>query len=231
MICGIISSILLSLIVFEVMESSGKQTARITACIRYGATFMPSPLNGEIIKLSDSEEIVIGYDNYAKYFAFNTCKYILASPALRWILYLISNILPGGGTGAHVVARYFIMDKLLINEIINNNAKQVVILGAGYDSRALRFKNLFNKYNINIFEVDLPSTQFGKKSLLRRHKIQIPSCLTFVSVDFGKDDVKQSLKSSGYDETLQTVFIFEGVAPYLYANEFSNVRYNVHPCL
>ena len=201
------------------MESEGKQTARITACIRYGYSFMPPPLGQEIFNIDDSTNITIGYDQYAQYFALKTCRILLASPVIRWIVYIVSDLVPAGGANGHVIARHIIMDEIIVKEIYENNAKQLVILGAGYDSRALRFQPLFNKYKINVFEVDLPSTQSGKTSLLSYHNIQLPSYLTFVGVDFGKDDIKKSLISNGYQDSLQTVFVFEGVAPYLHAQE------------
>jgi len=170
-----------------------------------------------------STNVTVGHDNYAQFFAFKTCKWLLRSPIIRWILYWISNIVPGGGAYGHVAARHVIIDEVVIQEIIENHAEQLVILGSGYDSRALRFQSIFEQYNINVFEVDLPATQYGKKSLLAQHSIHIPAYLSFVGVDFGKDDITQSLQKNGYQTSKQTVFILEGVAPYLSAQNVSEI--------
>eukprot|EP01084_Bolivina_argentea_P075173 136295_1 len=211
------------LIGWDISRASGKATAKFTALFRYSATFHPSPINGQTIL--NNNQTLIGFDNYAQYFSFQTMKYIFSSPVLRWILYGLTKRLPMnvGGVFGHTIGRHIVMDEIIVNEIKNNNAKQLVIFGAGYDSRALRFKYLITKHNINVFEVDLPSTQFGKKSLLKKNNIKIPKYLTFIGVDFGKDNIRHMLQLNGYDSTKQTVFVFEGVSPYLTAKNVSEV--------
>lgn len=108
-----------------------------------------------------------------------------------------------------------------MHEIESNGAEQLVILGAGYDSRALRFNQLLRHHGIAVFEVDLPATQFWKKSLLKSNGIAVPEYLTFVGVEFGEDDTREIMQKHGYDPTKQTVFIFEGVSMYISSKEFS----------
>ena len=118
-----------------------------------------------------------------------------------------------------VIGRHFVMDEVLVHEIAENGAQQLVILGAGYDSRALRFAPLLTAHGVEVFEVDLASTQREKRAVLQRNNIEIPKHLRFVAVDFGRDDTRQLLVQHGYDAAKQTVFILEGVAPYISAQE------------
>ena len=58
----------------------------------------------------------------------------------------------------------------------------VVILGAGYDTRYYRLQSLQN-YEAKLYEVDAEGSQVSKKSVLRRAMVDC-SHVTFVNVDF-----------------------------------------------
>ncbi len=71
---------------------------------------------------------------------------------------------------------------------LKNDLEQLVILGAGYDSRAYRVYGL--KDGIKIFELDRPAIQHVKKeNLLEIFKI-LPDHVTFVPVDLGMDNLQ-----------------------------------------
>eukprot|EP01084_Bolivina_argentea_P236615 397805_1 len=197
-------------IAYGIRSTRGKGTAKLTACMRYATSF-----------LGDK-----AYDNYAEYFSFRICQWFVPYSIVRWLFYWIVTLPPcrsiGGGFG-HIAARHVIIDNILIEEITQNNAQQLVILGAGYDSRAFRFENMLKKYEIHVFEVDLTSTQSEKKSLLQSNNITIPSYLRFVGVDFAQDNIRELLKRNEYQEAKQTVFIFEGVSMYLHAKDVAKV--------
>lgn len=59
----------------------------------------------------------------------------------------------------------------------------VVILGAGYDTRYYRLESLLNNENAKLYEVDAKGSQVSKKSVLRRAMVDC-SHVTFVNVDF-----------------------------------------------
>ena len=96
---------------------------------------------------------------------------------------------------------------------IDGGLRQLVILGAGYDSRAYRFEDV--KRRIRVFEVDQPATQQLKKGKLREMFQNLPDHVTFVPVDFQTDDLEASLAANGYDPQLPTLFIWEGVTMYI----------------
>ena len=92
----------------------------------------------------------------------------------------------------------------------NSNLRQFVILGAGFDFRAHRLKLL---PNCNIFEVDSEFTQQAKQKALIG--ITLPRKVTYVSCNFSQENFLEKLKSNGFDPSIPTVFIMEGVLNYL----------------
>ena len=89
--------------------------------------------------------------------------------------------------------------------------RQVVILGAGFDTRAYRFEAL---RGIPFFEVDHPATQEAK----RRRVASLPPPLARViwtPVDFERDALEDGLARAGHDPAVPTVWIWEGVVMYL----------------
>jgi methyltransferase (TIGR00027 family) len=88
---------------------------------------------------------------------------------------------------------------------------QVVILGAGLDTRAWRFPALRDAH---VFEVDHPSTQAYK----REHAAALGPPAgphSWVGVDFDRDDLWTALASAGHDPARATTWIWEGVTMYL----------------
>jgi methyltransferase (TIGR00027 family) len=98
-------------------------------------------------------------------------------------------------------------------DAIQNGATQLVILGAGFDTRAYRLTDLL--HNARVFEVDQPSTQEYKMRRIRETGIEVPVNLTYVPVDFRRDKIGDSLRAVGYDSSQVTFFIWEGVTMYL----------------
>jgi methyltransferase (TIGR00027 family) len=86
---------------------------------------------------------------------------------------------------------------------------QVVIIGAGYDDRALRFRTP----DIRFIEVDHPATQDDKRRRLARLGVDVTN-IVFVPVDFEADTVNTKVDQV-LDPTLATTIICEGVLPYL----------------
>ncbi len=118
----------------------------------------------------------------------------------------------GPGSYEYVTARTKFFDDLFIKEV-RKNLPQVVFLGAGYDTRSIRFQNEIGE--TRIFELDVPTTQNLKLKLLKKNKIDKPENITFVPINFDQDDLKQVLLKAGFDDAKKTLFIWEGVTMYL----------------
>jgi methyltransferase (TIGR00027 family) len=95
---------------------------------------------------------------------------------------------------------------------VERGVRQVVILGAGLDTFALRNPH---GARISIFEVDHPATQAWKRQRLAGAELAIPPWLTFVPVDFERDDLRQKLSSAGFQGKCAAFFTWLGVVPYL----------------
>jgi methyltransferase (TIGR00027 family) len=98
-------------------------------------------------------------------------------------------------------------------DALQGGARQVVVLGAGFDSRAYRFRSQLG--DVHFMEVDYGPTQAYKKQRLSEIAEVIPSNVSFVSMDFTKDNLFEQLHNSGYSEQQNTFFLWEGVTYYL----------------
>ena len=93
--------------------------------------------------------------------------------------------------------------------------KQYVMLGAGMDTFAFREEEFLSKYKV--FEVDHPLTQADKLNRIARVGWTMPDNLTFVPVDFTKDDAVEWLIAGGFDPSVKSFFSWLGVTYYLSA--------------
>jgi len=98
-------------------------------------------------------------------------------------------------------------------DAVQNGATQVVVLGAGFDSRAYRFQSQLG--NVRFMEVDYGPTQAYKKRRLGDIVEVIPPNVSFVPMDFTKDNLLDQLRNAGYSEQQNTFFLWEGVTYYL----------------
>jgi methyltransferase (TIGR00027 family) len=100
----------------------------------------------------------------------------------------------------------------LARQAVRDGARQVLLLGAGFDSRPYRLEEL---RDVAVFEVDHPSTQRAKRERLEARLGRLPDNVRFVPVDFEKDDLEAALRHAGFDTGAATVAIWEGVVSYL----------------
>ena len=88
---------------------------------------------------------------------------------------------------------------------------QLVVLGAGFDTRAYR---LPAGSRVRCFEIDEPATQAFKRQVLRDAGIDA-SRVTFVPADFEQDDWMEKLVDAGFDPARRSLFTWESVSMYL----------------
>jgi len=132
-------------------------------------------------------------------------------PARR---FLMRRMFPPG-IYEYILARTKVMDAAFL-EALESRAAQIVLLGAGFDTRALRFASL--NHGTRVIELDAPATQQPKVEILRRKKIPLPQELVFASIDFNKQDLSEVLSKAGYRVGQKTLFLWEGVTMYLSAS-------------
>ncbi|HVX20319.1 MAG TPA: SAM-dependent methyltransferase [Acidimicrobiales bacterium] len=153
----------------------------------------------------------------------------LAASFLAWPLAATRPLarLPGGapalrkfidhrwpGVRSAVVARTRLIDDTL-DSLDDGQLAQLVILGAGFDSRPYRLDRL---RTVPVFEVDHPDTQREKRRRLARALGEVPGNVTFVPTDFNLGDLSHRMAAAGYRPSAPTVFLWEGTTNYLDAD-------------
>jgi methyltransferase (TIGR00027 family) len=110
----------------------------------------------------------------------------------------------------HVRTRYI---DTVVEEALMAGATQIVVLGAGMDSRAYRFAGVGS--GVRAYELDLPQTQQYKKQRVTELLGSLPANVTYVPIDFARQDLEEVLTRSGYDAGKKTIFVWEGVTMYI----------------
>jgi methyltransferase (TIGR00027 family) len=123
---------------------------------------------------------------------------------------IIERILPGALW--FELARTHFMDDVLLDEV-RDGATQVVMLGAGLDSRCYRLRD--ELASAALFEVDHPVTAAVKAERLDAIFGELPGHVNFVHVDFNTQDVGERLAAHGFDPDARSIVLWSGVAPYL----------------
>lgn len=102
------------------------------------------------------------------------------------------------------------LDRLVGLAVDRLSIRQIVILGAGYDTRAARLP----RAGVRFFEVDHPATQAAKRARLAALAGYPVEAATYVACNFEREDPAARLAASGLDDAPALV-IWEGVVPYL----------------
>jgi methyltransferase (TIGR00027 family) len=159
----------------------------------------------------DEREEIRGRDYLAEIFVREDAKRSIEDQAAReWLL-------KNGMSGLYelMIARTAYIDNI-VEQSLRENIPQIVFLGAGYDTRSYRFRDLIR--DTRLFELDVQTTQKRKKGLLLQANISIPEQLTFISINFNTESINDVLLNAGYNKYQKTLFIWEGVTEYLTAD-------------
>ena len=152
-----------------------------------------------------------GPDDLAEYFLPPHFRFFLRFTKIREnTKNKLNDALPG--LNEYMIARTAYFDRLFV-DALDNEIRQIVLLGAGYDTRAYRF-NQSNR-GTKIFELDITPTQDRKKKCLKKARIDIPQHVRFVPINFKEESLKDVLEKAGYEDQVKTLFLWEGVSYYL----------------
>jgi methyltransferase (TIGR00027 family) len=157
----------------------------------------------------ESERIC--YDRYAAYLIDpNVLEFIHKNPYLvRTETEKYEMILPGMFNSIIARVRYF---DDFVNRSIYEGFEQIVIMGAGYDTRAYRIEGI---KKLKVFEMDHSDTQSIKIERLKKIFDPLPEHVIFIPIDFETGILSQRLIDSGFDKSKKTLFIMEGLVMYL----------------
>ncbi len=112
--------------------------------------------------------------------------------------------------GVQIARTRFIDDA--VRDALSQGIAQVVILGAGLDTRPYR---LVGMEHARVFEVDLPSVQEEKKKKLHKHFGRLPQQVTFLPIDFDTQSLQALFSGTSFDFANPAIFVWEGVTQYL----------------
>lgn len=147
----------------------------------------------------------ICYDPYARLFV---SRWLWITMRLFWGYGLRRS----PGVYEYLASRTRYIDDTL-SACLDGGLQQLVILGAGFDSRAYRFEQV--KEQVKVFEVDHPATQAIKLAKVNEIFGSLPDHITYVAIDFDTESLEKRLTECGYSERLKTLFIWEGVVYYI----------------
>lgn len=121
---------------------------------------------------------------------------ILPGPIERYVLYM--------------QVRTKAIDDVLL-DFVRDGGRQIALLGAGFDARALRFPTELR--DATVFEIDHPATQTKKRA-----SSPAVDNIRYLTFDFEQRSVAElpaALAESGHDKKSPTLTIWEGVTMYL----------------
>lgn len=104
---------------------------------------------------------------------------------------------------------------------IESGCRQILLLGAGYDTRFFRLPAIRDR-SIATFEIDLPKTIDDKRKCILKKLGEIPQGLSLIPLDFNQDDI-HSIRNYGFDKNVPTAYIWQGVSYYLSQENVSKV--------
>lgn len=131
-------------------------------------------------------------------------------PPLRGLFVRLSDRRAPGVWGGLLCRKRYADDS--VAAALDDGIDQVVILGAGLDTRACR---LVAPRGVAAFEVDLPENVRAKEQRLRAIFGRIPEHVALVPVDFETDDLAASLGAHGFRADRPAMFVWEAVTQYL----------------
>jgi methyltransferase (TIGR00027 family) len=171
----------------------------------------------------ERDERLRGPDYMAKVFHVGWPRVLLATSCIT--LPITRRFLPG--VYEYLFARTEFFDGLF-RQALEENCPQIVLLGAGCDSRAYRFES-FVKDTV-IYELDHPATQQVKRGLLQRGGIAVPGYVRFVAADLNAGQLGDVLASHGFQKDQRTLFLMEGVIYYLTAEGADSLFQSIRDC-
>jgi methyltransferase (TIGR00027 family) len=96
---------------------------------------------------------------------------------------------------------------------VSRGIRQYVLIGAGFDSFALR-RPAFSA-DLQIYEIDFPATQTLKIQRIKECGVSLPDSVHFIAADLSRESVAAALARSSFEADRLTFFSWLGVTMYL----------------
>lgn len=147
---------------------------------------------------------------------------LLDAPTRDWIVAHPERFAAGASWSmrGHVVVRSRFAEEAL-ERTVADGVRQLVVLGAGYDTFAFRQPGWASA--LRIFEVDHPASQESKRQVLSAASVPVPPNVTFAPIDFEHETLADGLARAGYDPAVPTFISCLGVLVYLTSEAVESV--------
>jgi methyltransferase (TIGR00027 family) len=140
----------------------------------------------------------------------------VSHPLIRW-LPLLAERLTVPGLMRHFMARKRWIEQA-VRESVQRGASIVVIVGAGFDTLAVRLAPRFA--SVRFIEIDHPATQAVKRRAIDGE--ETAGNLHLVAADLSRQDIASLLATiAAYDPNASAVFVVEGLLMYLTREQVS----------
>jgi methyltransferase (TIGR00027 family) len=123
-----------------------------------------------------------------------------------------SQVITPKGIYEYTIARTRYIDAIF-KEVLAEGFDQILIFGAGFDTRALRFQT--EAGDTKISELDVPITQKAKLDQYAKRGLSIPANVEFISINFDKESLSERLEEAGFGRGGRSLFVLEGLLMYL----------------
>ena len=169
---------------------------------------------GRVLELERPPAERIVSDEFAPAFLSPTSRALLAPLRLASPLVRLAERHPLAGVSAFGLCRHRFIDEHLHAALTDDATAQVLILGAGYDSRAYRFAAELGERPV--YEVDLPPLSRRKAAIVASNdELFAANRINRVEIDFRADSLAERLAHGGFSVGARTFVVWEGVSMYL----------------
>lgn len=150
-----------------------------------------------------------GDDHIALLLVPTLLKILLHIPLVRRFF---CRVIAPKGIYEYTIARTKYIDAVF-KEALFEGFDQILIFGAGFDTRALRFRKEIGC--TKIFELDALITQKAKLDRYAERGLNIPTNVAFIPIDFDKELLSEKLEDPGFNRGARSLFVLEGLLMYL----------------
>jgi methyltransferase (TIGR00027 family) len=163
-----------------------------------------------LIEQYQPEQTRLFYDPVAKELVGAPIRFMMQFASMRTLTMKQTDAVAKGIYGVQICRTRYIDD--VVQTAISQGIKQLVILGAGYDTRPYRLPNM---ESVRVFEVDLPAVQDDKKKKLQKYLGRLPGHVTFIPIDFDTQALEVVFSGTAFNPAKPAIFIWEGVTQYI----------------
>jgi methyltransferase (TIGR00027 family) len=182
-------------------DGGAKRSAEAVAALRFLGSF-------------ERDEAVRNPDRLAGRFVGAPVRVLVRVPPLRAAVRAHLRRRFPGAVEYHLVRTRHL--DAIVRDALAGGAAQLVVLGAGYDTRAQRLAG--DGVRATVFEVEHPATLARKRGLVERAFGAEPRHVRYVATDFDAQRLEDTLPAAGYDPATPAVFVWEGVTMYVDAD-------------